>query len=287
MTVHSWRELPREASHKFGESPKFKRTFALTLQDPDTSAVEMITAIGVSHGDGHPELADALCINLTATEGYEESRYHALVVAEYEVPQFETATNPTARPDVWSFSSSGVATPAFFYFDGTDMKPLVNAAGDFFEGLTADEAQQKLTIKGNRATFPSATARALTNCVNSGTFLGAPAHSWKCMGINAESKAEVVGNTTVNYWEVSVELVYRQTGWNLQIPNVGFNYIQGSIKRRAYVLDPDDGSRLPCTNPVGLNTDGSLITDITPPPILTRRVYKEVDFSTYFGSPPP
>jgi hypothetical protein len=42
--------------------------------------------------------------------------------------------------------------PALFYYDG-GTKPLVNSAGDYFEGLLLDEGQQKITIESNRRLF--------------------------------------------------------------------------------------------------------------------------------------
>lgn len=293
MSVHSWRELPRVASHKFGESPKLQRRFVLTLTDPGAMTAGLaVTTTGALHGTPHPELAVAICTNVAYSEGYEDSRYHAELVADYEIPEGrDVQPNPLNRPDQWTFESSGAAIPALYYFQGggnNNLKPLVNSAGDYFEGLTVDEAQQKVVIQGNRATFPSALAAALTNCVNSDGWLGAPAHAWKCQGIRGERKVEVVNDQEVRYWEIVVTLLYRQTGWNLQIPDVGFNYIESGKKKRAWVLDPEDQSetRIPSTNPVALNGSGGMKSNGDAPNVLVRRIYKEVEFAPYFGQPP-
>jgi hypothetical protein len=219
------------------------------------------------------------------TEG-SPSPFHAEVTYRYEVlnPD-ERDPNPLARPDVWSFSTGGAAVPALFYWDGATQKPLVNSAKDYFEGLTTEEGECRATINANRANFPLATAVAVTNTVNSGSYLGASAHHWKCIGISGQQQTEVVNDVEINYWAITTELAYRQTGWNLQLPDVGYNYLEGGEKKRAYVIDPDTNEKVAAVNPVALNSNGTLKSAGQLPDILDRRVNREVDFSSYFGTP--
>jgi hypothetical protein len=290
MAVISWRELARNNTHRFGESPIYRRQFVCTLDTPDTTSAEMVLACGVTHGSPHPEWALMLVHNLELEEQYEGSRYHALLVAEYELPsagevdQATWAPNPLLRPDVWSFQTQGAAVPAFFYYDGTTQKPLTNSANDFYQGLTVDEAQTKVVITGNRAAFPSAIAAAATNCVNGSAYLGGAADTWKCQGISGTVKYELVNETQIKYWEVKAELLYRQTGWNLLLPDVGFNYLSGGEKKRAMVKDEENGEYVASANPVALNGSGAQASGA--PAILNRRIYPQIDFSTFFGVPP-
>lgn len=290
MAVLASRELARQNSHRFGESPVYVRTFVCTLDNPDTTAAETVLACGVTHGAPHPEWALMLVHNLEMEEQYEGSRYHSLLTAEYQLPEFEAggtaqyAASPLARPDIWAFQTQGAAVPAFFYYDGTTQKPLTNSAHDFFQGMTVDEAQQKVTITGNRAAFPSAIAAAVTNCVNGSGYLGGAQDCWKCQGISGELKTEVVGDAEVAYWQVKAELLYRQTGWNLLLPDVGFNYISGGEKKRAMVKDEENGEYVASANPVALNGSGAQASGA--PAILNRRVYRQIDFTTFFGVPP-
>lgn len=291
MAVIAWRELARQNSHRFGESPVYTRTFVCTLNNPDTTSAEMVTACGVTHGAPHPEWALMLVHNLEMEEQYEGSRYHSLLTAEYQLPEFEAggsaqyAANPLLRPDIWTFQTQGAAVPAFFYYDDTNtQKPLTNSAYDFYQGLTVDEAQTKVVITGNRAVFPSAIATAVTNTINDATYLGGAQDCWKCQGISGELKVEVVGDAEIAYWIVKAELLYRQTGWNLLLPDVGFNYIASGQKKRAMVKDEENGEYVASANPVALN--GSGVQTAGAPAILTRRVYRRVNFGTFFGTPP-
>ena len=292
MAVVTWRELARTASHLIGESPKFERRWVTTLDNPDTNATEIITAVGAIHYSPHPEYAFARLNNVEVNEAYDGNRYWTEVVAQYEVPQSEWRDAnllPWERPDVWKFQTQGVAVPALTWIDDNTTKPLTNSAGDFFEGVTVDEAQQKITITGNRQSFPSATAAAVTNCVNDGSYLGFGTDCVKVQGISAESAVEVVDDVEYPYWKITAELLCRQTGWNLLLPDVGFNYIDGTgKKRRAFVISSEPELEVVASaNPIALNGSGGMVFANPPiPAILTRRVYKRITMSTYFGTPP-
>jgi hypothetical protein len=294
MAVLSWREIvPRSFSHKFGESPTAEIRIAATLDGP-TGTQAILSAIGIFHGASHPEYAYLRCVNGQVSEGT-PTPYHAEVTYSYEVPQLgsDTAANPLARADVWSFSTGGAAVPALTYFEGSsnsDRRALINSAGDFFEGAMTEESELRASISGNRASFPLADAVAATNTVNDSGYLGGAAYTWKCAGISGQQATEVVDGTEINYWQVTAELVYRQSGWNLLIPNVGWNYINAltSKKERCFVYS--EGERVASANPMALNADGSInfssdYTGSGAPLILERRVHRTSNFSAYFGVP--
>ena len=293
MAVLGVRELAgRTLSHRFGEPPTAEVRFAITLDTPDTPQQQIFNAIGIFHGSFHPEYTYLRCVEGTIAEN-DPDPWHATATYRYELPQrgnqdFEP--NPLARPDVWSFSTAGAQVPALVYYSGSgngSVLPLVNAAGDFFEGLTTEESEVRASISGNRSAFPLATAAAVTNAVNSSAYLGGAAHTWKCSGISAQQTTELVNDVEINYWQVSVELVYRQSGWDLLLPHVGFNYLSGSDKKAAWVYD-EEGNKIVSTNPQPLNSDGTLKYPGGggTPDILARRVNPEVNFSNFFGTPP-
>ncbi len=293
MSVLSFREVVgRGFVHRFGETPTVDRKFALTLDDPATPTQEMLAAVGIFHGTAHPEYTYLLCVNGQVAEN-DPDPWHATLTYSYEAPlrgvdEFEP--NPVARAPVWSFSTGGSQVPALVYYEGSgngDIRPLINGAGDYFEGLTTDEAEVRASISNNRETFPLAEAAAVTNAVNSAPYLGGAAHTWKCTGISAQQATEVVNEQEVNYWQITVELVYRQSGWPVQLPHIGFNYLDGGVKKAVYVQGPD-GANIVATNPQPLNTDGTLKYPGGggTPDILIRRLQPEIDFGSYFAPPP-
>lgn len=293
MSINTYRELPRVATHLIGESPEFERRFVATLNDPDTSSTLVVATIACGHGTQHPEVPAARCYEVAVNEAYEGNRYWVEVVAKYRVPPPDLQNAdllPWLRPDVWKFQTQGVAVPALFYYDADDnneQKPMVNSAGDYIEGITVDEAQQKIIIQSNRQEFPSTLAAAVTNCVNSAPYLGFARDCVKVQGISGEQAKEVINGNDVSYWKITSELLARQTGWALLIPDVGFNFVQLGQRKRAYVLGPPpDEIEIPTTNPVALDGEGGLKEGGEVPAILTRRVYKRIAMSTYFGTPP-
>jgi hypothetical protein len=287
MAVLSWREvLPRTLSHRFGESPSAETKVIATVDEP-TATQSVINAVGVVHGDPHPEYPYLRMLDASLTE---LDRQHVEITYRYELPRQEDLDpNPLARPDVWSFSTGGAQVPALTYYNGSgnsDLRTLVNTANDFFEGVTALEAEVRASISGNRSTFPLATAANVTNCINASTYLGGAAHTWQCAGISGQQASEVVNGVEIRYWQVTAELVYRRSGWDLQLPNVGWHYITGGQRRRAYVIDWDNVEYLPSATPRPLTESGNIKAGDEYPDILVRRVFPEVDFSTYFGTPP-
>lgn len=285
MSVNSWRELPRVNRHLIGESPEMERRFIVTLNDPDTNSSIMVDAVGANHGSSHPEIPAARCYELEVNEAYEGNRYWAEVVARYRIPEEEQPQLlPWLRPDIWKFESQGAAVPALFYWDGEEKKPLTNSAGDYFEGLTVDESQQKIVVTGNRQNFPSAIAAAITNAVNDSAYLGWGENCVKVSGISAEAATEIIQGQEVKYWKIVFTLMARQTGWDLLLPDVGFNYIQSNQRKRATVIGPD--GEIASANPVPLNGSGGMKAAGEFPNILTRRIYKQITMTDYFGTPP-
>ena len=294
MAVLSYREvLPRTLSHKFGEAPTAELKYVCTL-DGATNTQDIINTVGIFHGASHPEFSYLLCLNVSVSE---TDAFHAEVTYSFESPQEgiqEFQTSPLARADIWSFSTSGISVPCFRYYNGTgngDIKPLINSAGDILEGAQSIEGELKLSIAGNRATFPIANAVAVTGALNSDSFLGADAYQWMCHGISGQPAVEVVNGQEVNFWQVTAELSFKASGYQLYLPNVGWNYVSGSSKKRCYVFEEGGIEKIASASVMALNDDGSIRfnTDFTgsgAPTILSRRVNPAVAFATYFGTPP-
>lgn len=285
MAVVTSREiLPRTLQHRFGESPTAERRFAVTVDSSTTTHADVIAAVGIFHGDAHPEYSYLRMLDASLSESSPDP-YHVELVYRYEVPkQDEYDPNPLLRPDVWSFSTSGAAVPAIAYYAGDKLAPLVNAAGELIEGAMTEEAELRATIAGNRARFPLDIAAYVTNAVNDAEYLGCPAYTWKCQGIGAQQAVEIVNDVEVRFYQVTAELVYRSSGWPLLLPDVGWNFLANKVLKRCFRLN-DENLEVPSANPVALAADGRMLAPGVPPRLLVRRVHRAITFSTYFGTP--
>jgi hypothetical protein len=272
------------ASRKFGEAPVFQRQFVVEVDSPATTQSQILVASGVPFLAPHPEASYCKALNARVAN-YNSSRWHYLVTWDYELPRQQNVDpNPLARADIWKWSTGGLQVPSLYYYEGNTLAPLQNSANDFFEGVTTDISTLQASISGNRATFDYALATTVTNAINSSPYLGAPPYTWKCSGIAATPAVEVVNESEIRYWQVEVTLEYRPDGWPLQLPNIGWNYLNPlGVKQRAYVIDSQTDERVPSSNPQPLTEEGELATGA--PTILVRRVHKAVNFQQYFGTP--
>lgn len=289
MPVVSAVELARSLDLELRGTPVAKRTWAVTLPDntlqnnPPTED-EIWTECGLSDwGTPHPSITALKLKKLSIAERYQDSPYHVQVVAEYGICTANDLLDPLSRTADWSFDGQPAQVPAFYYYDGQTQKPLTNSAYDFFEGLVTDESMIRATIQKNYATLPGSQIAA-QNCVNDAQYLGLAQHSWKVAAVKAAFTREVYNNVEYSFWATNIELLYRQTGWNLRIPDVGWNFLDGGQKRRAMVFDFQNGEWVASANPVGLNASGNQTNG--EPNLLNRRVNPEADFSNLFGNPP-
>lgn len=231
--------------------------------------------------------------------------------------------NPLARPDVWNFSSSTAEIPcndawndgpnstrakpgSINYANAVTKQAIVNTVGDhMWSGVTKTVGQTKATIKANRAVFSWSQAQAVTGKINAFRWLDSAPGMWMCTGISGTPQAEVVGEARISFWEINVELTYREGGFILPLINEGLNYMgfdatKGKlVKRRAFVSVegmPEPG--VPTEMPIALHYDGTRMREAQAPNpnrpapyieplLLYYRVNGSCNFAEYFGDGPP
>ena len=295
MGVVSTKELARTFEREVGRAAVVKRRIICVLSDnttegtPTTELAILAAALGITEeqagtsafGIVHPTATGWRLRKFFINEGYEGSPYHVEVVLEYGAVLASELLSPTSRGAVVSFEASSGEVPALFHFgEGGTPTPLTNSAGDFFPGLTTQEGIVRINIQKNFSGYPSGWLGA-NNCVNSDTFLGCAQHTLRVSGVSAAYRQEVFGGTEIGYFESTATLLFRQTGHNLLLPDVGFNYVASGQKRRALVFDFENSQWLPSPNPIALNGSGGLASG--QPEILNRRVNPEVSFSSLFS----
>jgi len=287
--------LPRGYSHQFGGSPTASMVFVVTL-DGTTTQQAIINAVGYTLGSTHPEFSFLECSGIEVTE---TDKFHAEVSLSFFVRPVnvsEPGSVPWALPDVWSFSTgTGQAACTEYYptDNNNNLKAsLVNKANDPYEGLTKAEPELRATISGYRQSFPADLAVRLTGAVNKDVFIGGEPRTWQCAGISGTPDRQVFGTQNVDFWQISIELIYRRSTHNFLLPNAGLNYLVNGVpanKRRCWLLN-EDGEKVASNGPMALSGTGDLKqigAGPYPPDILTFRVYPEESFKAFFGSPPP
>lgn len=267
---------PRNITTTQGNSASAERRF---LTSPYATGGDTVPALGSQH----PDIASLKAVEITVETGYDGDPAQTLTTVRYqgEGSTCENDPDPLARCARWSFTTSGTSVPAFSWLDNGTPKPLVNSAGDLIGGHQVQQLEVRAVKTYNLASFPLTGAAYLTNKVNSSSYLGGNPRSWLCAGIRASQKTELVNGVAVNYYECQAELIYNDGLWVLYVPDVGLNYLDGGVKKRCYVEDPN-GNYVPSSGPIALNDDGSMGSQVR---FLTRPVYGEVDFSFEFGSP--
>lgn len=293
MAIVSTKELPRTFEREITRAAILKRRWVCVLDDSTTNNApvvfgDILTATGLSNwGAAHPDLTAWKFRKIAINEGYEGSPYHVEVVAEYGTVRDEEVLTPTSRPGVWSFEGSSGEFPALRYFSGSGngtTYPLTNSAFDFYPGLMTTESVVLMKVTKNFAAFPSGWYTA-NNCVNDATYFGCGAHTIRVAGIDTTYEYEEFGGSIVKFWKATATLAYRQSGHNLLLPDVGYNFIDGGQKRRAMVFDFQNSEWIPSPNPVGLNGSGGLNMTGNAT-VLNRRVNPEASFESVFGTPP-
>lgn len=290
--IASHHELARTFEAELSVPERAVRRWNLVLADNALSGnpldeQDVISTLGLdTYGAAHPTFSHLGLRKITIVERTGDSPYHAEATAEYTYIQPNDLLAPTNRRADWKFESQSGQIAALRYYHGSgnnDVRPLTNSAYDFFEGLTSEEGMVKITITKNFWPFPNAYF-AMQNFVNSADYMTCQQYTLKCTGVTSDYTQVFFNNTTYQYWETQIQLMFRQSGWVLQIPDVGWNFLSGTEKRRAMVFDFKNNEWVASANPVGL--DGSGQQTFGQPAILQRRVNPAMDFATLLLVPP-
>jgi len=194
-----------------------------------TSETETITSILASsglpsQGDSHPEKSAAIALEIDATQDDEVLTFW-LVSVRYKtnITTRENAAYASQRTK-GGMRSSRIERPAFFDARGY---PLVNTAGDMYEGLGRPVRTRTVSVTHNATSIPNYIF-SLSDTLNAAavTILGTsyPALSCKLTDVNCpdEPSRDKAGDL---YYPVTYNIEINPTGWHILLPNKGPNQL--------------------------------------------------------------
>lgn len=264
----------RARQTQYGSVPVYTRIFLVRTDSMDTDLQEIGEAPQIAWLDEHPENENALLIESNIQqEG--DSPFHYRLTFTYKTGE-DLGDVPWDRPAQFSFNGSLASAPAFWYFpnsnDNNTKRIIINTAGDPIGGLDRDEGEFSVSITINKQPpFDYAKAQLYVGAINSDTWSGGAPKTWKCQSITGNRKIEEVNGTKYVYWETNATIAYRNTGWDLQTWDVGFNEIV-SGQRRKIMAGAD-----PVSEPAALS-NGVAKAPGQPPDLLQFRIYRMLPF---------
>jgi hypothetical protein len=294
MAVVSVTELAtNQSSGKWGESLQLTRTFMIRTDKPFTPHGQIVAAVGAQWGNPHPYNTDCKLLEFTLAPA-DDVGLRWKYVCSYSVPPRGRKLKENAEPEDFWEATGGVSTvPAF---TDTSGDTITNSAKDPLEGLSRERAEMTWTlVKFYKTAAWEADARAYSNTVNSSSWAGGAAQTWKCdfqgaklreiQAIEDDPGTEVSEEKITQLVETRWEFRYEPDTWKLKPWDVGFMEIGSDGKRKAIL--GSDGK--PVKQPVALTSSGAAASAGTAPSVIRNgdgaEVYKTNDFSATFGTP--
>ena len=192
--------------------------------DSETDTITtVVTASGIpAKGASHPERSSAIVVERSADHDDEVLRRWMVEI------RYSTAIT-TREDDVYSsqrvkggMRSSAIEVPAFYDARGY---PLVNSAGDLYEGLTRRIRTRTVNVTYNAATFPdwlfelSDTVNAAAVTIHGRTY---PARTCALRDVELPDEPERDKNGSL-YWPVTYTIEINPLGFSVILPNKGPN----------------------------------------------------------------
>jgi hypothetical protein len=292
MSIEWMRETSNEIEYS-GESKgprRATRSWLFKVTTPNVSPALISTSIPVAFNEPHPNVsgirARKFRVRPTDNTGMLWSAIVEYESATEEEQEEDEDSKVPGRPSIWGGSSSVTTGPVYKDKDG-DM--MVNSAGDPLEDLTAEFAEERLTLTTyytNHVQWMN-LSKGYTNVCNKDTWNGGAPYTWKCQGCSKKLNIETndQGRSLV-YWEVTWEFAYREEGWQHRPWDIGFAQLvddegvptQSGTKRATVKGQDGKGVRQPVALENGMAKEAG-----EPPNELVFKVYQEKNFRGVFG----
>ena len=193
-----------------------------TTSETDTITT-VVTASGIpAKGDSHPEKTSAIVVNRAAKQD-DEVLTRWLLDISYSTKITTREDQPYASQRVkGGMRSSSIAVPAFYDSRGY---PLVNTAGDLYEGLTRKVRTRTVNVTYNSTTIPT-WLFGLSDTINDAavTILGESYPAGTCLLKDVELPDEPERDPAGSlYYPVTYTIEINPMGWFILLPNKGAN----------------------------------------------------------------
>lgn len=277
---------------KFGESLQATERWQIRVDTPTTTKNSMLTFIattaGVKWGSAHFEFSALKAMEFDFAPESKDGLRWILTVRYYIPPTAKTPKTNGIPEDVWERSGGTTTIPAFTDKDGVT---ICNAAGDPLEGLEEEreETSWSLTKYYTASATLETDIAAYAGKVNSGTWAGGAAKTWKCYfkGAKRQSVSKLDGTDdagTLDFIESRWEFRYDPTTWKLMPWDVGFMELVSGERK---TILGNDGK--PVKQPVALNSNGTKKTAGQKPSVINNGagvdVYNTANWATALGTP--
>jgi hypothetical protein len=304
MAILFCRKLPKGRKQRgaYGETYEYTTEWLVRTDNPSEPLPNITNATGFGWLDPHENDPTCRALSFT-TDPVGDSGMLWKVTVTYRVPPANNEDNGGGgngsidvimKQPVWSGGSSVTTEPCFQYYESGNgqRRTITNSANEPLPGLEREAAEFRLQVIAYYATHSAwmADARTYTNAVNTDTWNGGMAGTWKCQGCSAKIYVENKSGVSWVGWEVTWEFAYRDDNWKLKPWDVGYSQrvgndgtpSQAGTKRAP--IKGQDGK--PVRTPVALSS-GVALDAGTPPEVINNgngvRVYKEYAFGTKFG----
>lgn len=269
--VHCEEVVNRDGERDDTANVRYRRTWQVVCDTPQDGANTVLAhnelpAFGdfyeyTNDSTGLPVLEqdlDAVCVRIRASQDDPENLANWSVVAEYM--GFD---EPEAQPAEVDYSPTKYQEHAV---DDIHGNPIVNAAGDQFEGVMRDRTRFTLTIVQNLtdADWNASDALDYQDSLNENIFLAAaepPGFAPGTCKITVSAKRVRKRGLNAFYWIRTAVIEIDKNGWKSKPRNAGYRYLvfgETPQKKRVYI-DPETGAKPP--NPILLDDDGGILPE--------------------------
>ena len=218
----------RSVSGTARESFQYQRSFAIKIDDPATPMDEIAQAPGILLGSPHPDDPSVFATSFDCSVSDDLLLYTLNVT--YQAPPLIDASSDgpgsgggggggydyaVVPADTWSGSSSVAAVPISRDKDGD---AIVNTANTPIPDLQADKAYASLSLTRSyeTAALAAAALTTYTNKINSDSWAGTDAGTWKCQGGSWQKQTQSSGGINLTYYSATFNFAYDADGWKLE-----------------------------------------------------------------------